>query len=118
PAVERCKSAGIPVIVQAQDMAGARAALDAGVDALIVQGNEAGGHTGRRGTLSFAAEALEVAGDVPVIVAGGIADGRGLAAALAMGAAGVVMGTRFKATPEYRSTPGALDEIVAASGDD
>jgi nitronate monooxygenase len=118
PAVERCKAAGIPVIVQAQDMAGARAALDVGVDAIIVQGNEAGGHTGRRGTLSFAAEALEAARDVPVVVAGGVADGRGLAAALAMGAAGVVMGTRFKATPEYRSMPGALDEIVAASGDD
>src|SRR5437667_51205 len=70
-------------------------------DAIVAQGNEAGGHTGRRGTLAFAAQVLDLAGDMPVLVAGGIGTGRGLAAALAMGAAGAVVGTRFKASDEF-----------------
>lgn len=115
PALERCHAAGIPAIVQVQDFAGARAVLSAAPAAIIAQGNEAGGHTGMRGTLSLAAQVLEIAGDVPVLVAGGVADGRGLAAALAMGAAGVVMGTRFKATPEFGGPrTGLLAEQLAA----
>jgi nitronate monooxygenase len=102
-ALERCQAAGIPALVQVQDFATARAVVEARPAAIVVQGSEAGGHTGYRGTLSFAAQVLDVAGDLPVVVAGGIANGRGLAAALAMGAAGVVMGTRFKATPEFGS---------------
>jgi nitronate monooxygenase len=74
---------------------------------VIVQGAEAGGHCGRRGTLGFVAQVLEIAGDVPVVVAGGVATGRGLAAALAMGAAGAVIGTRFKATHEFGIPAGA-----------
>jgi nitronate monooxygenase len=112
PALERCKSAGRKTIVQVQDMAGAEAALAAGADAVIAQGNEAGGHTGPRGTLSFAAQVLRIAGDTPVLLAGGIADGRGLAAALAMGAGGASIGTRFKATPEFG--PDAFSEVVEA----
>ncbi len=88
-------------MVQVQDLDGLRAAIDGEADVVIVQGNEAGGHTGRRGTLSFVAQALDLAADTPVVAAGGIAGGRGLAAALAMGCAGAVMGTRFKATHEY-----------------
>jgi len=128
PALERCRAAGARVVVQVQDLAGAKAALAARPDALIVQGNEAGGHTGRRGTLSFAAQVLDLAGDVPVVVAGGIASGRGLAAALAMGAAGVAIGTRFKATHEFGVPAGAASDaapvraqkaaIVASDGDD
>lgn len=101
PWLERARALGIPAFVQVQDLSGAKAALAAGADALIVQGNEAGGHTGRRGTLSFAAQVLRLAGETPVAVAGGIADGRGLAAVLAMGAGAAVMGTRFKATFEF-----------------
>jgi nitronate monooxygenase len=101
PALRACQAAGIPAVVQVQDLAGLRDAVAARPDALAVQGNEGGGHTGRRGTLNFAAQALDLAGDIPLLVAGGIADGRGLAAALAMGAAGVIMGTRFKATNEF-----------------
>lgn len=121
-ALERCQAAGIRTVVQVQDFAAARAVLAARPAAIIVQGNEAGGHTGRRGTLSFAAQVLEIVGDVPVVVAGGVANGRGLAAALAMGAAGVVMGTRFKATPEFGG-PGTAhldlqqNAIVANDGD-
>lgn len=119
-ALKRCQDAGIQALVQVQDTASLRAALDARPDAIAVQGNEAGGHTGSRGTMSFAAQALDLAGDLPVLVAGGIADGRGLAAALAMGASGVIMGTRFKATAEFG--PGAphaaaqKQAIVASDG--
>jgi nitronate monooxygenase len=117
--VERCRDAGCLTLVQVQDIAGLRAALDAGADAVIVQGNEAGGHTGRRGTLSFLAQALELAGEIPIVAAGGIANGRGLAGALAMGAAGCVMGTRFKATIEFEALAASeKDQIVASDGDD
>lgn len=110
------KAAGLQVIVQVQDLQAARAAIVAMPDAIIVQGNEAGGHTGRRGTLNFTAQVLDEAGDIPIVVAGGIATGRGLAAALAMGAAGVVMGTRFKATPEFNADDGLKAQIVASDG--
>jgi nitronate monooxygenase len=116
PAFERCNAAGLQTILQVQDVAGLKAAIAARPDAIIVQGNEAGGHTGRRSTLSFAAQALDMAGDIPVVVAGGIANGRGLAAALAMGAAGVVMGTRFKATQEFGGQPLHKEAIVASDG--
>ncbi len=116
PALRACKDAGLQTIVQVQDTAGARAALAAGADALVAQGSEAGGHTGRRGTLSFAAQVLDLAGDVPVLVAGGVAGGRGLAAALAMGASGVLMGTRFKATPEFLGSDEHKAQIVASDG--
>ncbi len=122
PALEKCRAAGLVVLVQVQDFATARAVVAARPAGIIVQGNEAGGHTGHRGTLSFAAQVLEIADGLPVIIAGGIGDGRGVAAALAMGAAGVLMGTRFKATPEFGGpNTGHLDAqreaIVAQDGD-
>ncbi|MGE5595080.1 MAG: NAD(P)H-dependent flavin oxidoreductase [Hyphomicrobiales bacterium] len=120
PAIHRLKEAGVLTIGQVQSFEGARAALAAGPAALIVQGNEAGGHTGGRGTLNFAAQVLDIAGDTPIIIAGGVGNGRGLAAAIAMGAAGVVMGTRFKASVEFGSTTPHLAElkqaIVASDG--
>jgi nitronate monooxygenase len=116
PHLARCRAAGAKTIVQVQDVAGAREALAAGPDAVIAQGNEAGGHTGRRGTLSFAAQVLDMAGDVPVLVAGGIGSGRGVAAALAMGAAGAVLGTRFKASEEYAGSATSKDAVVASDG--
>lgn len=116
PACERCKAAGLQTILQVQDTAGLEAAIAARPGAIIVQGNEAGGHTGRRSTLSFATQALDLAGDIPIVIAGGIANGRGLAGALAMGAAGVVMGTRFKATHEFGGQPLHKDLIVASDG--
>jgi nitronate monooxygenase len=118
PHVARCRAAGARVIVQVQDLAGAQAALAAKPDAIVAQGNEAGGHTGRRGTLAFAAQLLDLAGDVPVLVAGGIGTGRGLAAALAMGAAGAVVGTRFKASDEYGGPSELKQALVASDGGD
>lgn len=116
PALARCKAAALVTMVQAQDAGAARRALDGGADAVIVQGNEAGGHTGQRGTLSFAAQVLDMTGAAPVVLAGGVGNGRGLAAALAMGAAGVVMGTRFKATEEFTATSTQKSAIVASDG--
>jgi nitronate monooxygenase len=114
PALRRCRDAGIPIIVQVQDFTAALSVMAEKPLAIVVQGNEAGGHTGGRGTMSFAAQVLEAAGDIPVIVAGGVGNGRGLAAALAMGAAGVVMGTRFKATDEFIA-PAPIKQAIAAS---
>ncbi|MBI5948929.1 MAG: nitronate monooxygenase [Chloroflexi bacterium] len=116
-ALAQAKAAGITTTVQVQDMDGLRRALAGRADAVIVQGTEAGGHTGRRGTLGFAAQALEIAGDVPIVVAGGIATGRALAGVLAMGAAGAVMGTRFKASDEFGCAPALKEAVVASDGD-
>lgn len=110
------RDAGRQTIIQVQHLEGARRALKFGPDLLIVQGNEAGGHTGTRGTLSFAAQVLDMAGDTPVAVAGGIATGRGLAAVLAMGAAAAVCGTRFKATHEYPDLDYLKEQVVASDG--
>ena len=116
PAMRRAQDAGTAVIAQVQGVDALRAVLEVRPLAVIVQGNEAGGHTGARGTLSFAAQALELAGDIPIVVAGGVGNGRGLAGALAMGAAGVVMGTRFKATEEFAGSATQKAAIIASDG--
>src|SRR5690606_3562073 len=98
--IARVKAAGCLVQHQVGPVEAARAAEAAGADVLIAQGIEAGGHVhGRVGAFALAAELLR-ATSLPVVVSGGIADGRGLAAALAMGAAGVQCGTAFLATDE------------------
>ena len=79
----------------------ARQALDAGADILIAQGTEAGGHGASRTTLDIVPAIVDLAaGRVPVVAAGGIGDGRGLAAMMMLGAAGVLLGTRFYASQE------------------
>jgi enoyl-[acyl-carrier protein] reductase II len=83
-----------------------------GVDVIIAQGHEAGGHTGRVGTMALVPQVVDAV-DVPVLAAGGIADGRGLVAALALGACGVWMGTRFIATVEALAHDNYKDRIVA-----
>ncbi len=110
------REAGRKTIIQVQHMDGARRAIEFAPDLLIVQGNEAGGHTGTRGTLSFAAQVLDMVGDTPVAVAGGIANGRGLAAVLGMGAAAAVCGTRFKATYEYPDAEYLKQQVIASDG--
>ena len=89
--------AGTTLIIQVTDLGEARQALDAGADVIIAQGSEAGGHGGRRATLPFVPAVVDLAAPIPVLAAGGIADGRGLAAALVLGAAGALIGTRFQA---------------------
>jgi enoyl-[acyl-carrier protein] reductase II len=94
------------------------AAVEAGCDFVIAQGTEAGGHTGTVATMPLVPQIIDaVEGRVPVVAAGGIFDGRGLAAALALGADGVWLGTRFIATPEARTVPGYKDALLRTPED-
>ena len=119
PFAPAIKAAGAKLVCQVQTEASAKAALDAGADLLVAQGGEAGGHGISRGTMPLVPAIVDLAGpDVPVLAAGGIADGRGLAASLMLGAAGVVVGTRFYATIEAAGARDAKSRIVDAGGDD
>ncbi len=119
PHAARIKRAGALMVCQVQTLEQARGALEAGADVLIAQGAEAGGHGIARGTLALVPAVADAAAmrGVPVAAAGGIADGRGLAAALMLGADGVLVGTRFYATQEACGFAAAKQRIVAASGD-
>ena len=111
-------TAGVKVIAQVQTVAQAVTAANAGVDVLVAQGTEAGGHTGYSGTLAMVAAVLDVAGDIPVLAAGGIADGRGLAAVLVLGAEGAWMGTRFYASKEAGAGNWEKERMVQAGTGD
>jgi nitronate monooxygenase len=117
PHADRIKAAGALLLCQVQTVDQARQAIAHGADVLIAQGAEAGGHGMSRGTLALVPAVVDAAGDIPVAAAGGIADGRGLAAALMLGADGVLMGSRFYASQEAAALSGAKDRLVAASGD-
>ncbi len=117
PYVEVLHAAGILVASQVHDRAGAIAATDAGVDIVIAQGTDAGGHTGTVGTLPLLQVVLDAV-DVPVVAAGGIATARGLAAVLAAGAAGAWVGTCLLACPEARTKPEARAKVLAAGETD
>jgi nitronate monooxygenase len=113
PYAKRVRDAGILLASQVQSRARAQQALDAGVDILVAQGTEAGGHTGAVGTLPLLQIVLDMT-DRPVLAAGGIASGRGYAAVIAAGAAGAWVGTPFLLATESRSTPQARARILAA----
>jgi nitronate monooxygenase len=117
PYVGRVKAAGAMLLSQVQTVAEAKRLAEAGVDVLAAQGVEGGGHIGEISTFTLL-PAVRDAVDVPVLAAGGIADGRGLAAAIMMGADGAWMGTRFVASTESASPQWHKDAIVAASTDD
>lgn len=118
----RIAAAGVPLIVQVQDRGQFDAALDAGAAAVVAQGTEAGGHGGARTTMTLVPEIADaLAGrspETPLLAAGGIGDGRGVAAALALGADGVVIGTRFWAAAEALTPAAMTDRAIAATGDD
>ncbi|HKL56363.1 MAG: NAD(P)H-dependent flavin oxidoreductase [Roseovarius sp.] len=117
--VERAKARGAKVIITASTAASAREAVALGADAVCAQGWEAGGHVeGKVSTMALVPAVADAVGDVPVIAAGGIADGRGLAAALALGASAVWIGTRFLAAKEAPVHPVYLERLFAASGED
>jgi NAD(P)H-dependent flavin oxidoreductase YrpB (nitropropane dioxygenase family) len=103
--VAEAHSVGMKVLGITGNSKNARRMAESGVDLIVAQGHEGGGHTGRIGTMALVPQAIDAARPVPVLAAGGIGDGRGVAAALAMGCVGVWMGTRFLATSEG----GALD---------
>jgi NAD(P)H-dependent flavin oxidoreductase YrpB (nitropropane dioxygenase family) len=112
--IARAHDHGILWMQTVGDTATADAALTAGADVLIAQGGEAGGNAGAIATLVLVPSIVDLAGQVPVIAAGGIADGRGIAAALTLGAQGVSLGTRFLATPEMTIDQAWKNRILAA----
>lgn len=114
----RIAASGTLLIAQVQTLAAARAAADAGADVIVAQGTEAGGHGGARATLPLVPAIVDAVGPLPVVAAGGIADGRGLAAALMLGASGAMMGTRFYCSAESLAPEAAKSSAVAASGDE
>lgn len=122
PFVGQVRAAGIPLIVQVTDLDEAKRALDVGADVVVAQGSDAGGHTGgdprAQPTMAFVPAVVDLAGPTPVLAAGGIADGRGLAAALALGAAGAMIGTRFQVTQEAIATPEVHKAIIEGRGGD
>jgi nitronate monooxygenase len=110
---------GLKTMVQVQTVAQARVAAAAGADVIAAQGTEAGGHTGSvSSTLPLVPAVIDVVGDIPVVAAGGIADGRGLAAVLMLGAEGAWMGTRFVASVESISDEWGKRQIVDSGIDD
>jgi NAD(P)H-dependent flavin oxidoreductase YrpB (nitropropane dioxygenase family) len=116
--VERGKTAGVAVAALVGKPDHARRQLAAGVDLLVAQGTEAGGHTGTIATMILTPEIVELAGDVPVLAAGGIASGRQMAAALALGAAGAWCGSVWLSSEED-VTPAAIKrKFLAATSSD
>ncbi|HYA68671.1 MAG TPA: nitronate monooxygenase, partial [Acidimicrobiales bacterium] len=116
--VDRCHRNGLLVVNMCGKVDHARRAVDAGCDIVVAQGTEAGGHTGQVATMPLVPQVVDAVGaDVPVVAAGGIFDGRGLAAALALGADGVWVGTRFIATPEARSVVGYKEALLRSAED-
>jgi NAD(P)H-dependent flavin oxidoreductase YrpB (nitropropane dioxygenase family) len=117
PYVDLAHDAGALHIHMVSDVPGAIEAAKAGVDLVIAQGQEGGGHVGLQSTFTLVPQVVDSV-DVPVVAAGGIGDGRGLAAALALGADGVLMGTRFLATSEAPVPDGWKRAILDAAGHD
>jgi nitronate monooxygenase len=120
PFAPAIRAAGSALILQVTSLDEARRAADAGADLIVAQGTEAGGHGARHGrsTLPFVPLVVDLVAPIPVLAAGGIADGRGLAAALALGAAGALIGTRFQATTEALVDPVIAKAIVEGRGED
>jgi len=118
PYVPAIKSAGCRLICQVQNVEDAQMAQQAGADIIVAQGTEAGGHGGSRATLPLVPAVVDAVAPIPVVVAGGIADGRGLAAALMLGAYGALIGTRFYASTEALGQDRAKHRIVAARGNE
>ncbi len=116
--VDLCHRNGLLVVNMCGKVDHARRAVDAGCDIVVAQGTEAGGHTGQIATFPLLPQVVDAVGDrVPVVAAGGITDGRGLAAALTFGADGIWVGTRFIATPEARAVSGYKDALIETAED-
>lgn len=119
PYVAEAHRRGIKVFIQVGSVEEAEAAVRAGVDAIIAQGVEAGGHVRSTTALSIIVPAvIEAVGTIPVIASGGVADGRGLIAALSLGAQAVSMGTRFLASEEASVVQAYKDRVVQSDAED
>jgi nitronate monooxygenase len=117
PFGESIRRAGARLILQVQDLETARQAIAAKPDLLVAQGTEAGGHGGDRSLFTLFPAVKDISNGIPVLAAGGIADRRGYEAARALGADGVLVGTRFLASDESLTAPQAKQRIVEAEGD-
>ena len=116
--VERCRRAGKRIVALCGSPKHARRALDAGADLLVAQGHDSAAHTGPIGTFSLVPQVVEIAGDVPVLAAGGVMTGRHAAASLALGAQGVWTGSLWLASQEYALNPILLRKLIAAGSED
>jgi NAD(P)H-dependent flavin oxidoreductase YrpB (nitropropane dioxygenase family) len=114
----RAHDVGAKVMHMAGEVRQAVKAAEAGADVLVAQGTEAGGHVGWMASMALVPMMVRAVAPLPVLAAGGIADGRGLAAALALGADGVMLGTRFMATPEAPIHANMKQAIVQSDGHD
>jgi NAD(P)H-dependent flavin oxidoreductase YrpB (nitropropane dioxygenase family) len=112
--IERGRAAGVPVAALVGSARHAQHQLERGVDLLIAQGTEAGGHTGTVATMVLTPEIVELAGDIPVLAAGGIAIGAQMAAALTLGAAGVWCGSVWLRSEEDITLPAIKEKFLAA----
>jgi nitronate monooxygenase len=121
PFAASIRKAGVPLICQVQSLAHAKEAVAAGADVIVAQGGEAGGHSGNRSTLTLVPEVADFlakkAPETLLVAAGGIADGRGLAASIMLGADGVLIGSRLLASMEAKVPAGFLQAIADADGD-
>lgn len=115
--MSEARAAGVTVLALVGSVRGAVECAEAGADIVVAQGADAGGHTGRIGTMSLVPQIVDAV-DVPVIAAGGIGDGRGIAAALALGAQAVWIGTRFVATREAQVVPPFKQHLLGMGDDD
>jgi NAD(P)H-dependent flavin oxidoreductase YrpB (nitropropane dioxygenase family) len=116
--VEEAHANGIKVLGITGNAKNAKRMAQSGLDLIVAQGHEGGGHTGRIGTMALLPQAIDAAYPVPVLGAGGIGDGRGVAAALAMGCAGVWVGTRFLATREGGALEIHKQKILESTDED
>jgi enoyl-[acyl-carrier protein] reductase II len=117
--VDLCHRHGVFVVSMCGKVDHAVRAVEAGCDLVVAQGTEAGGHTGKVATFPLVPQIVDAVGSrVPVVAAGGIFDGRGLAAALSLGADGIWVGTRFIATPEARGVLGYKEKLLESHEDE
>ena len=116
--VEECHAAGIKIITLVGNVKNARRAAEMGVDIIVAQGTEAGGHTGRIGTLALVPQVVDAVTPLPVLAAGGIGDGRGLVAGLALGAVGVWTGSIWLSAHESPLVDWTKDRMVEATDED
>ena len=118
PILDRAHAAGCKITFMAGGVPEARRAVEAGADVIVAQGTEGGGHVSWQASMPLVPMIVDAVGSVPVLAAGGIADGRGLVAALALGAQGALLGTRFLASDESPLHPNFKQAIVDADGHD
>jgi NAD(P)H-dependent flavin oxidoreductase YrpB (nitropropane dioxygenase family) len=116
--VEACKRRGKRILALVGSPKHARRALDAGADLLVAQGHDSAAHTGPIGTFSLVPQVVEIAGDVPVLAAGGVMTGRHVAAGMALGAQGAWTGSLWLASDEYAIHPILMRKLIAAGSED